>query len=69
MCGRMCLCGRAELCGNQEIRTVPAFARFFPVRALCGLCAETLFRLHVGARNAISCAQGAVNAFPLSQSG
>ena len=27
------------------------------------------FRLHVGARKAISCAQGAVNAFPLSQSG
>ena len=64
-CARACvMCGRAEMCGNQEIRTIPTFARFFFRAALCGSCAETLFRLHVCARNAISCAQGAENAFP-----
>ena len=62
--GARVMCGCAEMCGNQEIRTIPAFARCSPcaggVRIACG----NAFRLHVGARNAISCAQGAENAFP-----
>ena len=65
MCGRICVCAGVRKCA--EIRKP---AQFLHLRAffLCGLRADivrkTLSRLHVGARNAISCAQGAENAFP-----
>ena len=64
---------------NPEIRTISTFARVFygrnPGRNGRGHCAQFIeafrpddsrpnFRLPVGARNAISCAQGAENAFP-----
>ena len=65
MCGRICVCAGVRKCA--EIRK-PAQFLHLRVFFLCGLSADivrkTLSRVHVGARNAISCAQGAENAFP-----
>lgn len=65
LCAGACVCAGVRNCA--EIRKSAPFLHlrvFFLCGRCAGNCAETLFRLNVGARNAISCAQGAENAFP-----